>query len=228
MSRRKPRRPASDPVTGKPVPGRTPARQQNRRRLLTEAVEARLLDASRQGMPVEAAAAYASIGKSTFMEWMARGREEWTRRNDGEDPDPGEEPYLRLLERIDHAREQAHAQSVIQLRRLINGGFVIKEVTRKIRDPETGQIVEETTVDRAAPDFRAISWYLERQHRNQWGKDATQVEITGAAGGPLQVERVDVDDLAARLTTTLHALEYPTGDDFPDAELIADHPEDSP
>jgi transposase len=191
------------------------------RSLLTPEVETKLLEASRQGMPVEAAAAYAGIGKSTFMDWMARGRTEFTRRQEGK-TDPAEEPYVQLLERIDLARETAHAQAVLQLRRLINGGFVTKEVTKKLRDPETGEIYHETTVDRASPDFRAISWYLERAHRGQWGKDATQIEITGAAGGPVQVERVDLDDLATRLQGTLHALEYPPEEPIPDAEIVND------
>jgi hypothetical protein len=227
MSRRKSRRPTADPVTGTSATGRVLAGRG--RSLLTVDVETRLLEASRQGMPVEAAAAYANISKSTFMLWMAKGRTEWARRHEGEEPDPGEEPFLQLLERVDLAREQAHAQTVIQLRRLINGGFITKEVTKKHRDPETGEVYEETTVDRASPDFRAISWYLERQHRAHWGKDATQVEITGAAGGPLKVERVDTDDLAARLIGTLHALEYPPDDDIADAELIDDeHQEETP
>jgi hypothetical protein len=221
MSRRKSRRPTADPVTGTSATGRVLAGRG--RSLLTVDVETRLLEASRQGMPVEAAAAYAGIGKSTFMDWMARGRAEWTSRQAGGTPDPAEDPYVQLLERIDLAREQAHAQTVVQLRRLINGGFVVKETHKKTRDPETGDIVHETVVDRAAPDYRAITWYLERAHRATWGKDATQVEITGAAGGPLQVEHVDLDDLATRLQGTLHALEYPP-EDIADAEII-DTPE---
>jgi len=213
MSRRKPRRSPTAPAPV-PGPGRLPS---NRPSLLDVEVEKKLIEASRQGMPVETAAAFAGIGKSTFMEWLARGRWEANRRQEGGEPYRSEDPYLRLLEQVDAAREIAHAGAVIQLRRLINGGFVLKEVTRKVRDPETGQIVEETTVDRAAPDFKAIAFYLERQHARHWGKDAHQtLELTGPQGGPLQVERVDTDELAERLAVTLHALEYPEDDDQDD------------
>ncbi len=172
-----------------------------------------MIDATRQGAPVQTAAAVAGIGRTTFMTWLARGRDEAARIADGLEPDPAEEPFVTLLEKIAHARELAHAGAVLQLRRLINGGYITKEVTRKMRDPETGQIVEETTVDRAGPDFRAISWYLERAHRAEWGKDATVLEITGPQGGPVAVETTDADALAERLGITLHALTYPDDED---------------
>jgi hypothetical protein len=204
MARRKSRRPG--------------ALAPHRPGLLTPEVESKLIDATRQGVPVETAAAFAGISRASFMRWLARGRDELARQDDGIDPDPDEQPYVQLLERVAAARELAHAGAVLQLRRLINGGFVVKEVTKKMRDPETGEIYEETTVDRAAPDFRAISWYLERAHRSQWGKDALEVQISGPQGGPVQVETTSADELAERLAVTLHALEYPDDDEVPAIE----------
>ncbi|MFD7829367.1 hypothetical protein [Streptomyces sp. MJM8645] len=195
MTRRKPRHgPAAPHGSGR-----------GRRRLLTSDTEQKLIEATRQGMPVETAAAVAGVHKASFLRWLARGREEADRRRQGEPPQPGEHDYLALLERIEQARELAHAGAVVQLRRLINGGFVIKETTRKARDPETGQIIEETVTDRAAPDFKAISFYLERQHRAHWGKDQAPEETITTA----PADAVDADQLADRLAVTLHALEYP-------------------
>jgi hypothetical protein len=203
MARRKPRRPSALPAH-RPV-------------LLTPEVESKLIDATRQGVPVETAAAFASISRASFMRWLARGRDELTRQDDGQDPDPNEAPYAQLLERV-AAHELAHAGAVPQLRRLINGGFVVKEITKEVRDPETGQVYEETTVDRAAPDFRTISWYLKRAHRSQWGKDALEVQISGPQGGPVQVETTSAGELAERLAVTLHALQYPDDGEVPAIE----------
>ncbi|MER8103315.1 hypothetical protein [Kitasatospora sp. NPDC094016] len=195
MTRRKPRHgPAAPQGSGR-----------GRRRLLTPDTEHKLIEATRQGMPVETAAAVAGVHKASFLRWLARGREEADRRRQGEPAQPGEDDYLALHERIEQARELAQAGAVVQLRRLINGGFVIKETTRKARDPETGQIIEETVTDRAAPDFKAISFYLERQHRTHWGKDQAPEETTTTA----PAEEVDAEQLADRLAVTLHALEYP-------------------
>ncbi|MFJ5121939.1 hypothetical protein [Kitasatospora sp. NPDC088548] len=202
MARRRPR-------NGRAVPaGNSTGR---RSLLLSPDVEKKLLDGTRQGMPVETAAAFAGVARSTFMGWIARGRTEAARRHEGQPPQPAEDLYVTFHEQIEQAREIAHAGAVVQLRRLINGGFVVKEVTRRMRDPETGQIVEETTTDRAVPDFKSISFYLERQHRRHWGKDAQPEEATTPAAD--QAEHLDADELAERLAVTLHAMEYPDDQD---------------
>ncbi|MFE2723882.1 hypothetical protein [Kitasatospora sp. NPDC059327] len=178
-----------------------------RRRLLTADIEAKLIEGTRQGMPVETAAAVAGVHKASFLRWLARGRDEADRRRQGQPPQPAEDDYLAFHERIEQAREIANAGAIVQLRRLINGGFVTKEVTRKFRDPETGQIVEETTTDRATPDFKAISFFLERRQRQHWAKDTPAEDATTAATAP--ADEIDADELADRLAVTLHALEYP-------------------
>lgn len=75
----------------------------------------------------------------------------------------------------------------------------------------TGEIVEETVEDRTSPDWRADAWYLERQHREHYGKDAVvAVEITGLGGQVGDDEQpVDFSALAERLDKSLFAVEYP-------------------
>lgn len=65
--------------------------------------------------------------------------------------------------------------------------------------------------DRTSPDWRADAWYLERQHREHYGKDAVvAVEITGLAGTAGQDDQpVDLTELAERLDRTLFSVEYP-------------------
>ncbi|MFE6185441.1 hypothetical protein ACFQ6U_13550 [Streptomyces sp. NPDC056465] len=183
-----------------------------RPRLLSEEIEARLVTASRTGVAVELAAEMAGVSRSSFLSWMARGRAEVEAREDGEAPDPEEEEYAALYARVRTARATAAARAMANIRRVADGGIVTKVTTRKFRDPATGEIVEETTEDRTPPDWRADAWYLERQHREHYGKDATiAVEITGLDGGRAaqEDESVDMSALAERLDRTLNSVEYP-------------------
>jgi hypothetical protein len=183
-------------------PRRRPA---YRPRLLTPEVESRLLDATRLGSPVIVAAGIAGIGRTTFLAWLARGRDEMECRDDGQEPDEGEQPYVDLLLGVQHARDMAQLRALGNIQKVAAGGFVTETTTRSYRDAATGRVVEEVTEKRAVPDWRASAWYLERQHRDQWGKEAQQVDLTisGPGGAPLQVEHVDAEALADRLAATL-------------------------
>ncbi|MBZ6253643.1 hypothetical protein KVH27_35420 [Streptomyces olivaceus] len=210
-----------------------PTRRKDRRpkptgrpRLLSEEVEARLVAASRTGVAVELAAEMAGISRTTFLRWMARGRAEVEAREDGEPPEEEEAQYAALYEKVRTARATAAARAMMNIRRVADGGVVTKVTTRKFRDSVTGDIVEETVEDRTPPDWRADAWYLERQHRDQYGKDATlAVEITGFGDVPTgdEDQAVDLAALAERLDRSLFSVEYPpeleTGD-VVDAEVV--------
>lgn len=183
-----------------------------RPRLLSEEVEARLVNASRTGIAVELAAEMAGISRTSFLRWMALGRAEVEAREDGEDPDPEAEQYAALYEKVRTARAHAAARAMANIRRVADGGIVTKVTTRQFRDSVTGEIVTETVEDRTAPDWRADAWYLERQHREHYGKDATlAVEITGLgdAGVDPEDQAVDMSALAERLDRSLSSVEYP-------------------
>ena len=102
-------------------------------------------------------------------------------------------------------RARAAVRAVTLIQRASVGGAVTEESTKKYRD-ESGQLVEETTVKRTAPDWRAAAWYLERQHPLHFGRQATQVEVSGPGGGPIDV-RVDAADLAAKVRANIEALD---------------------
>ncbi|SEE83777.1 hypothetical protein SAMN05216483_6724 [Streptomyces sp. 2131.1] len=191
---------------------RRPEGRSGRPRLLSDDVEARLVGASRTGVAVELAAEMAGVSRSSFLAWMARGRVEVEAREAGEKPDPAEEEYAALYEKVRTARATAAARAMMNIRRVADGGIVTKVTTRKFRDSVTGEIVEETVEDRTSPDWRADAWYLERQHREHYGKDAiVAVEITGLgdlAAGP-DDQAVDLSALAERLDRSLFSVEYP-------------------
>ncbi|MFE2188563.1 hypothetical protein [Streptomyces sp. NPDC059455] len=190
-------------------------RQQSRSgrpRLLSDEVEARLVAASRTGVAVELAAELAGVSRSSFLAWMARGRAEVEAREEGAEPNPEEGEYATLYEKVRTARATAAARALANIRRTADGGVVTKVTTRRFRDPGTGEIVEETVEDRTAPDWRADAWYLERQHREHYGKDAVvAVEITGLGGSPVGQEEppVDLNALAERLDRSLFSVKYP-------------------
>lgn len=191
---------------------RRPQSRAGRPRLLSEEVEQRLVAASRTGVAVELAAEMAGVSRSSFLAWMARGRAEVEAREAGERPNPDEEEYAALYEKVRTARATAAARAMMNIRRVADGGIVTKVTTRRFRDSVTGEIVEETVEDRTSPDWRADAWYLERQHRDQYGKDATvAVEITGLGDVPTggEDQAVDLAALAERLEKTLFAVEYP-------------------
>lgn len=183
-----------------------------RPRLLSEEVEARLVGASRTGVAVELAAEMAGVSRSTFLAWMARGRAEADAREAGEKPNKDEEEYAALYEKVRTARATAAARAMMNIRRVADGGIVTKVTTRRFRDSVTGEIVEETVEDRSAPDWRADAWYLERQHREHYGKDAiVAVEITGLGDitSGAEDQAVDMVALAERLDRSLFSVEYP-------------------
>ncbi|MFI5990310.1 hypothetical protein ACIBAC_00450 [Streptomyces sp. NPDC051362] len=195
---------------------RRPESRHGRPRLLSEEVEARLVAASRTGVAVELAAEMAGVSRSTFLAWMARGRAEVDAREEGEKPDPDEEEYAALYEKVRTARATAAARAMMNIRRVADGGIVTKTTTRQYRDSVSGEIVTETVEDRTAPDWRADAWYLERQHRDYYGKDAViAVEINGLGDVPAGSEdgAVDLAALAERLDRTLHSVEYPALED---------------
>ena len=206
MGRRKPRR------TGRPT-------------LLTKEVEDKLVAAVRSGAPLHLAAQHAGIAVRTFEQWLQMGREAIEDRDDLEDPVPvpaHRRAHVDLVEKVATARADAAVRSSALIHRAAAGGAIIEETTRKYRDPETGQLVTETTVKRSAPDWRAAAWYLERSHRNNFGKDAVQVELTGQGGGPVQIQTTPPRDaLVARLAEIAGSLPAAEGE-VVEGEVVED------
>jgi hypothetical protein len=178
-------------------------RRPGRPSALTPEVERRLLDAIAAGVPIVHAAVHAGIGPTTFGRWMRRGEEEEARvEEDGGAPDPIEAPYRELWHRVRHARAQVAVQNVSVVQRAAEGGYVLKERTRRYKDPGSGQVVTETETDYAPPEWKASAWLLEKSFHREFGRAAAQVEVIGDGGGPVQVEHgvtPEVADIAAKL-----------------------------
>ena len=153
---------------------------------------------------------------------MRRGHTEQAARDDGEQPDPVEQKYLDLYAKVVEARAHAAVASVGLIRKSAVGGQITEETTRKYRDAD-GQVVEEKTVKRQGSDWRAAAWYLERQHRADFGKET---KVTQEVTGRVELA-VNAEDVAARIRANLdRAAEHqqiaaaPATSDVVDGEVI--------
>ena len=203
------------------------------KRLMEPGVHEKLVNATKGGAPIELAAQYAGVSPLAFQVWMQRGREELEAREDGATPDAGEQIYVDLWDEIVEARAAAGVSAVAVIRKVMHGGAVTEESTKRYRDPTTGEMVEETTVKRTPPDWRAASWYLERQQSAHFSKAAEKLELSGAVGGQVALTEQAAADLTARIQGNIKALteaakppetEYPVvkEEDTVDAEVVTD------
>ena len=198
---------------------------------LTDDVADAIVRAIEQAVPYNAAAASAGIAPATFHRWIARGADEQDRQDaamtpeqrtaEGLPPEDDEEPYRDFRERAEIARGKAVARNALNIQQAARGGFTTKTTKRTLPN---GTIEEETVV--TAPDWRAADRFL-RYAAPDWAatqQGPAQVELTGAGGGPVQVESTERLEalsvaLAARLAAgspgVLAAVE-----DVQDAEVV--------
>lgn len=189
------------------MPRRKSRREPGRPTLLDKDVEEKLVEATKIGTPMAIAAAYCGISERAFQEWMRRGHTERAAREEGQEPDPVEQKYLDLYEKVTKARAAATVTSAMLIRKAAVGGQVTEETTRRYRDHE-GQVVEEKTVKKTAPDWRASAFWLERQERGHFGKS---LDIDQTINGKVEVA-VDMGELASRVQKNLAELTAAAGE----------------
>lgn len=176
-------------------------RRAGRKPLLTDEVQRRLLDAVRTGVPLEYSAAYAGVHPSTVRRWAARGDDEEHRVATGERPDPAEQQFRVFCQELTRARSEGMLQAVALIRKSAQGGYTLKETTRRTRDPDTGEPVTETDRHYAPVDWRAADRLVQMMIRPDLAH-AQRLELSGPGGGPVQMEQQStIPQLAARLHT---------------------------
>lgn len=131
----------------------------------TETTAAELiLDETRNGQPLETAAALAGLSVSTVRNWLRNGArvEERLLINPDAPTDQDDLDYREFLVSFDRARAEAHAEFVRLMGELARGG-TLKRISRKTDGQ--GNVVEETsTVETARPSFQALDWIIRNQY----------------------------------------------------------------
>lgn len=141
-----------------------------------------IIDTVRAGNYLDTGAAYAGIGRSTLMRWLADADK------------PGAPLHLReFRDAVARARAEAEVRTVALIGRAMTGGYVLEETTRTT---EAG--ASETTRRYAPPDGRLGLEYLSRVAPSRFGR-RTAIEVSGPEGGPVKVEASDLGRIAGSL-----------------------------
>lgn len=168
---------------------------------LTPDVHETIVNAVRAGNYVETAAAYAGVHPGTVFRWMKEGDEPGAPRAKRE-----------FRDAVNRARAESEVRVVGQIQRVIMGGQVLKETTR--REPD-GTVVTERTY--AQPDGKVALDFASRAFPDRWARRSA-IEVTGEGGGPVVVEHTQV---IASLAARLHELAGdPDHDQMPPGRVV--------
>lgn len=158
---------------------------------LTAELAQRITAAVGSGSSEAAAARANGVSERTYMRWKARGREADSNWADlTADEREREQPYRQFW----HDVTQAWDRSMVTLGSLVRAAAiphdeVAETVETKQEITKDGEIVTLTkttvTTRHGVSDWRAALAILERRERALWGR---AVEVTGAGGGPVEVE----------------------------------------
>lgn len=136
--------------------------------LLTNETQDRIVSVVRSGAYLDDAAMFAGVSRSTVMKWLARGRKAEDAQEHGEQLDEQDLRCLSFYMDVEAARAEAAVRNLALVQAAAQNGV-----------------------------WQAAAWYLERTNPRKWGRHET-VEVTGADGGPIQVEHSVKDTLRAK------------------------------
>lgn len=180
------------------VPAR---RRRGRPTKLTPDVHEKIVAAIRAGNYIETAAHYAGVAPGTVFRWLKEADEPGAHR-----------AKVEFREAVNHARAESEMRVIGQIQRVIMGGQVLRETTRKLPDGTT-----ETERSYAPPDGRVALEFAARAFPDRWARRAA-LEVTGADGGPIVVEHAHV---ISSLAERLHELAEGDGD-VVDGDVVED------
>lgn len=150
-----------------------------------------LLQYVEDGNHIKAACALVGIHPATIYRWLERAEDADELLLADQPIDEVQRVYCDFRDRYELARARAQKVAVETINRAMKGGQVISErpmvdlAGEALRD-DNGEILYERSFTQ--PDGRLALSYLARTAPDMWGPSAAKVEVTGANGGPMQVE----------------------------------------
>ncbi|MEV3926431.1 MULTISPECIES: hypothetical protein [Actinomycetes] len=198
--------------------------------LLTPGRVDAIVKASAVGANTALAAEAAGISRATLNRWMARGREAAEAREDGALPDPDDDAFVDLSQRVELARAKMATSALARVLQAGAGSLVLDERVRTYTDPVTGMDVEERQVRYLRPDWRASAWWLARVFPEHYGPNAKSWDEQCAEFDAEEARRerdLAESDQLAGLSKRLQAVLPRTAADTPPAELPAPTPSSS-
>lgn len=204
--------------------------------LLDTDVRHRLLEYVEKGNHLKTACALVGVHPATLYRWLDRADEADEAALNDQPIDDVQRVYREFRDALALARARAQKLAVETVNRAMKGGDIISERPlvgldgEALRD-DSGRILYERTYTQ--PDGRLAMTYLARTAPDMWGQNAVQrVELTGAAGGAVQVELTHVEGLAQRIAAVaaerradreLEAAEAAEAEDeYEDAEVVGE------
>ena len=156
----------------------------------------KVLHALRAGNYRETACRYAGISYTTFRKWLMTA----------EQPDAPPE-YIEFAEAVEKAEADAEIFDLAIIRR-----------ASQDQHDDNGDLVSKGS-------WQAAAWIRERKNPERWGRrEATKVEVTGAEGGPVQMQVSHLVDVTAieGLAAALERRALERGDEVVvvDAEVV--------
>jgi hypothetical protein len=184
--------------------GSKTTRRPGRPTKLTPETTERILTAVRAGNYLETACNYAGVTYSTVWRWL-------------KDADEPRAPKAKREFRDALARARAEAEIRVggAVIKSALGGTLVRRTVRTLRDG-----TQELQEDYAPPDGRVGLEFLSRAFPEHWARRQA-VEVTGAAGGPIQVEQAtSIAVLAERLAELDASAQELEPSEIIDAEVV--------
>lgn len=226
------------------IPGKPPGKRKVGRkpRISDRALVDSLIDLMEEGMLARPACQIVGLHEATLYRWLERGEYEQNRqeleltpaqrREQDEPSEQDEEPYREFRERFLRARASFEREAVQTIRKVIQGGELIEETVRTLRDGSTEETKRWTT-----PDAKAAFTYLQHARGGEWAK-RQEIEVSasglpvGASGasagaaGSVEVqevrERVLSNIARAREQVAITAGDPADAGEVVDAELVTE------